>query len=200
MIMEKCIDPTENNDFIVTTEKQTIKSFPLMINTSLIEKIQELTQYYYSTNKKSSYQKKTQKLDCSKFIWENVKPNIYLIDATIFIDENRIYINYPLFKLYANQEIYDRIIDYIMESIFQIITKYINFEVHINIDGFTISAGERYKEFINMIFFKVFSSNYAVRLYKMYIYNPPSVIEYLKPIFRNITNNKNIMGKVVILN
>jgi hypothetical protein len=199
MIMEKCIDTTTNNDFITTTEKTTIKSFPLMINTALIEQIQQLTQYYYSTNQKSSYQKKIQKLDCSKFIWNNIKPNAYLIDATIFIDENRIYINYPLFKLYANQEIYDIIIHHIMESIFKIITEYTNYEVHINIDGFTISAGERYKEFINMIFSKVFGSNYAFHLYKMYIYNPPSVIEYLKPIFRNIINNKNMIGKVVIL-
>jgi hypothetical protein len=176
-----------------------IKSFPLMINNELIIRIQTLTQDYYSSNKKYAILNKNQKLDCSNFIWNNITPSNILIDSTIFIDENKIYVYYPLFKLYANPDIYDLIINYTTECILKIIEEYGIYEFHINIDGFTISAGERYSQLINMIILKLFNINFSNYLDKMYIYNPPSVIEYLRPIFRNVINNKSLMDKVVIM-
>ena len=86
-----------------------------------------------------------------------------------------------------------------MECILNNIRLYKNYYIHINIDGFTISAGERYIKFINNIFAKLFSLNYNEYLSNIYIYNSPSVINYITPIFRNIINNNNMKDKVIIL-
>lgn len=180
-------------------DNKEYKTFPLIIDNDILNTIQQLTQQYYTNNKTTSYLKKNVKIDCSKYIWKNVYPSKLLIDPTIFIDSNRLYINYPLIKLFINPDIYEQIIDYTVNHILILIEQYGSYEIHINIEGFTISAAERYSHFINMIFSKLFNKNYSAYLDKMYIYNPPSVIEYLKPIFRNIVNNKNIMDKVVIV-
>lgn len=206
MIMEDCII-NNNLNLDKSIKKKICKdeiiveniTFPVISNNLLIENIQLLTQQYYINNKKTTYLKKNQKLDCSKFIWNNINSSNLLIDSTFIINGNKIYIDYSLFKFYAHPEIYDIIINFIINRIINIINEFDNYEIHINIDGFTISAGERYIQFINMIFLKLFNLTYSKYLYKMYVYNPPLVIEYLRPIFRNIINNKNIVDKVVIL-
>lgn len=174
------------------------KSFPLMIDNILIENIKKLTNEYCTNNKKMIYLKKSKKEECSKYVWKNITPSKILIESTIFINENKIYINYPIFKLYVHNEIYDIIINYIMNCILKIKNEYNNYEIHININGFTISAAQRYYEFINNIFNILFNVKNINYLYKIYIYNPPSTIEYLKPLFINITNNNNVKDKIII--
>ena len=75
-----------------------------------------------------------------------------LLEASIFVVEGtyRIYMDYTLVKLYANPTNYIIIVGRIIGFIDHLIATYGKYEVHFNIEGFTVSAAERYVEFVRV--------------------------------------------------
>jgi hypothetical protein len=154
---------------------------------SFREKIIKLQDNYYSIHSKNSLFKKSQKIDCAKYISESFELND-LIDNTIFVipDTNRLYIDYTILKLYANLDNCEKIIDHIMNIFKYIIEYYNNYEVFLNLDSFTVSAAERYKDIIKMFFNKCLSEStqFVMLLTKFNILNIPSVMELIIKIFK----------------
>ena len=120
-----------------------------MENNSILEKVNELKNTYYSDNGKNVLFKNKQKFECANNIINSIGIDD-LIRKTIYIiqDTNNVYIDYTLFKLFATPEQYNRIVDYAISAINFSINKYGSYEVHINLDTFTVSAAERYKHII----------------------------------------------------
>jgi hypothetical protein len=183
------------------TEIVQIKTFPLAIESPILKEIQNLMEIH-TLNKVSTVKmfKNSKKLECSQFIWENINSREELVRLTIFYENNNIYINYPIFKLFIIPDIYDTIINYIINVIVEVINQNGKYNIHINIDSFTISAAERYMVFINSIFERVFRTQYVNHLEKIYIYNAPSVIEFLKNIFNGLLRGNNMLkDKIVVI-
>jgi hypothetical protein len=174
------------------------KTFPLTIESPILKEIQNLIEIH-SSNDSVKLFKNASKLECSQFIWENINSREELIRLTIFYDDNNIYINYPIFKLFAIPDIYEIIVNYIIDIIVELINKNGNYNIHINIDGFTISAAERYRGIVGIMFERVFKTQYVNYLQKIYLYNPPSVIDFLKNIFQGFTRGNNILKDKVAL-
>lgn len=168
------------------------------IESSILNKINEIKNEFYNQNSKNTFFKKTQKLDCAKEICKNI--DIYeMIAESIFVvpQTNKIYIDYPMFKLYANPDNYDIIIKHVINTCNYLITYYGNFEIYINIEKFTVSAAERYKLFIQKYCDSCLKENteLANLMTKMFILNSPSVIELVVKIIKPIVD-KNIINKV----
>ena len=177
-----------------------IKTFPLAIESPILEEIQILMEAHNAATAGTKMFKNSRKTECSQFIWENINSREDLMGLTIFYDDNNIYINYPIFKLFVIPEIYDIIMDYIIRIIVELINKNGKYNIHVNIDGFTISAAERYMGIINTVFERVFRTEYVHYLEKIYIYNAPSVIDFLKNIFQGlIRGNSVLMGKFALI-
>jgi len=165
-----------------------------------INKIKEIQDQYYSTNKKNTFFKNKQKIDCANYIC-NYIPIEYLISQTVFVapNTNEVYIDYTIFKLFANPENYKTIVKKIVDYAEDRVGLYNNFQIHMNLDSLTVSAVERYKDAIKFFVEHCISSqtDYSNKMSHMYIYNPPKcfdhIIKILKPFIETNIYNKIIL-------
>jgi hypothetical protein len=141
------------------------------------KKIEELTNQYYSDNKKNMFFKTNQKMDCAAQVTnqigidELIQKTIYLIPNT-----NSVFMDYTVFKTYATPDNYNKIVGYILSLFDYCIKNYGEYYAHVNLDSFTISAAERYKNLIECFLTNCMSSKsqYSFRLKHMFIYNTPN--------------------------
>ena len=160
----------------------------------LVTKFEEM----YGYNKLLT-SKKTKKQECSNYVWNNISSREKLIKTTIFKKNNEIYINYPIIKWFVIPEIYDSIVEYIVVLVTSILQTGGTYNIHINIEGFTISAAERYSDLISVVFMKLFNETYINPLEKMYIYNTPSVIDFLSSMFRKFMRGNTFLDEKVVM-
>jgi len=150
---------------------------------SLMKDLESFKEEYYSKNSKNTFFKKSQKADCAKKICEEYDIYELLKQTAYFIpSNNEIFFNYPMFKLFANEENYNTIIDYVFELINESIRLYDQYIIHIDLSGFTITAAERYKGLIIKFNAKCIESKeirYINYCKKWFIYNPPLVIDMI---------------------
>ena len=175
-------------------------------NTNLLDQINSFKDEYYAKNTKNIIFKKNQKIECSKEICQNFNLN-ELIEKTIFIIPNtsHLYFDYLVFKLYANEFNYQHIITYTLKLIDYCVNRYGNYSVHIDLNTFTVSAGERYYKFVelyvNCCLLGLQSRPYLIseKLQYLYLYNPPSVMDMLHKMFKSkieyIKEKINIVSK-----
>ena len=164
------------------------------------KRIEELTNQYYSDNKKNVFFKSSQKMDCAAQVTnqigidELIKKTIYLIPNT-----NCVFMDYTLFKTYATPENYDKIVGYILALFDYCINNYGHYYTHVNLDSFTISAAERYKNIIECFLKNCMpsESEYSNKLINMYIYNTPNtfnnISKLLMPFVDPIVKQKIVM-------
>lgn len=163
---------------------------------SFIDKIENLKEDYYSCNRKKFFNR-SQKNHCSAEIckqvelWELIENTVYIIP-----DTNCVYLDYTIFKIYANPENFDVIVDYILSLFTCCIEKYNCFEMHINLKTFTITAVERYKKIIDNFIKKCIhkTTPFTEKTAKLCIYNTPSMVDtitkMLKPFVEPGMKNK----------
>jgi len=170
----------------------------------LEEKIKDLQQLYYSNNSKNIFFKNKQKLDCATLVCDNI-PMETLLSNTIYVidDSNQVFLDYTIFKLYANPHNYETITNAIVALLQSHIDKFDSFQLHINLHSFTVSALERYKSMIQQFCDKCLSSNtrYSRKMDKTFIYNPPksfdSIVKGLKPFIDPFIYDKLVLTDTV---
>lgn len=149
------------------------------MDNSLLSKIELLKDEYYDKNGKNIIFKKNQKTDCAKQISNNIDLDL-LIKNTMFNipNTNKIYFSYEMFKLYANNDNYEIIKQKLLELIQSCIQNFSNFELHMNINSFTVSACERHKRFVISITQQCLQEkkNYSYLLTKFYVYYTPNTV------------------------
>lgn len=159
-----------------------------MSSDSLVDLMKKYKEDYYQTQGKKSFFKKTQKMDCAKEISQSFQLSD-MIQRTIYVipNTNKIVFNYPVFKLFANPDNYETIIQSVIDTYDRILSIYQVFEIHIILDSFTISAAERYRGVIKIFCDKCMSSNmkYSQRMTAMYIYYTPSMIESISTLLKS---------------
>jgi hypothetical protein len=171
------------------------KVFQMMVSNDVIIQINTIIQNYYSFNNKAKFIKNDQKLDCAKYVYKYISNDV-LLSNTFYTNGNNIYVNYVIFKLFVHPEIFDQTFDYLLSLIVDAVSNYGDFKLHFNLKGFTISSADRYKTFIT----KLLNLDFINVLNKIYIYNSPSVVDFLKNIFKNLINYDSFKDKVVIVN
>jgi hypothetical protein len=167
---------------------------------SVIDKVKDVQTNFYSNTKKNIFFKNKQKFDCASTVCENI-PITTLMSNTIYIipDTHNVFVDYTIFKLFANPDNFATIVDNIIDNFSMCIDAHSFLQLHINLDSFTVSALERYKELIKLFCNKCLSSStrYSSKIEKVYIYNPPktfdSIVTTLKPFI-----DPNVYGKIVI--
>jgi len=142
---------------------------------------------FYTAETKNTFFKNGQKAQCAEQITSQI--NIYdLLKYTVYIipNTNHVYLDYPLFKQYANANNYEEVVNYVIAVLAQCIQIYGQYEMHVDLKGFTITAAERYKSGIQLFCSKCCGqteTQFATPLKNMYIYNTPSVIETITRLF-----------------
>lgn len=169
----------------------------LIINSANMEKsvsLEEIKKFKndFINDSKTVFNKKKIKIDASKCVCENYDL-IHLLDKTVYIitDEingkltNKIWIDYLVFKLYANPENYEKIIIHILRIFDVFVEQNCLFEIHLNLKSFTVSSAERYKLFIETFAKECLKTQtkYSCKISKIVIMNTPSVIDFISKIF-----------------
>lgn len=153
----------------------------------LFEKMNEYKKGYYEKNSKNLFFKNSQKQNCAEHIASQMDLPM-LLSKTCYIIPNtsNIYFDYTLFKLYANESIYDAIVIHTYNTISECISKYKCYSSHLNVKGLTMTAIERYKVVIEKYnqYCNHLNVNTNVFLEKWCIYNSPSCINMAIPIIR----------------
>ena len=172
-----------------------------MTDNSFLENIQRLQDQYYQKEHKNTFFKKQQKSNCAQEIATQI--NITeLLHRTAFVipNTNRFWLDYLVFKTYANANNYIDIVTYVMSLIISTVTKYGSFEIHINLQTFSISAADRYKDGVYLFFEECIRLNttFDQTMTNMYIYHTPSMMDSIFTFFSPVAS-KEIKSKIIMI-
>jgi hypothetical protein len=151
-----------------------------MNNTNLKNELQKLQNEFYTNSNKNIFFKNKQKLNCANTI--SLQCDLATLCSNTFViipNSNKIFMDYTVFKLYANPSNYNDIITYLFQLIQYCVHTFGNYEVHVNLDTFSVSSCHRYKDVIKMYCELCLSNSteFNVKLTKIYLYNIPNVFE-----------------------
>lgn len=146
---------------------------------------------YYTENGKNSFFKNKQKIECAKKICSKYSLK-ELISNTIFQikNTNKVFIDYTIFKLYINPDNYEIFIHSVFDLFSEVLTSYKTYEVHINLDTFTATSADRYKNIIKLYNEESdkYGTHFINNLSFMKLYNLPSLLEMMSSIMKPIIN------------
>lgn len=166
----------------------------------ILNKINGAKEQFYSGNQKNSFFKKQQKFDCATSIMSNL--NVTEVLSNVFVVKDDIIIfNYPVFKTIAHPDLYIQISEYLFSISTNLIDTYGTYKLYIICTGITVSAIERYKDFVSVISKKGLENGKGLlsKMVSIQIYNPPSFVDYgLKVIIPLVDNN--LWNKISIIN
>lgn len=164
----------------------------------ILRKINGAKQDFYQSNQKNMLFKNKQKFDCAASIMSNINEeevfkNIYQIENNVLI------LNYPLFKLIANPSNYEKMANYIFKCSDEILSKHPSFDVRAVATGLTVSAVERYKDFVKLVSSIGLKNNkgFLKKLDKIYIIDQPSFVDYVLKVVVPIIDN-NLWNKFIL--
>jgi hypothetical protein len=158
-------------------------------------KLNNINAAFYATNPKKTFFKDSQKIECAEYVTQKLDAET-LIKNTVYVLPNtsKVFFNYSLFKRYANPGVYTSIIKYILQLIDSCIKRYNSFEMHVDLNTFSVSAAHRYKGAIEMFCSECLSSGSNAAIYehltRFYIYNIPSMIDHISVILNPFINEQ----------
>lgn len=147
-----------------------------MQDNNIMETIHNLQNQYYNINNKNSFFKKKQKYECADLVTNQIGIDTMLTKCIFIFDNYKIFIDYTIFKTFANPNNYHDLTLFLARTINDTIYKHKTFEIHINLDTLTISAVERYSAIITSFAEHGQNNNYDKYLTKLELYNTPCFI------------------------
>ena len=174
-------------------------------STVILQQIKD--DFYASTPKRVFFGKTSQKMECAHNIAARFSLQ-ELLRATVFPipHTNKLYFDYTLFKMYATPDHYEPIVVYMTNEINALIDVHAHFELHVNLQTFSVSAAERYREAIQMFGSLTHTSagGECMRscLHKLYIYHTPCVMHSIAHVLAGVLSrffNDDIRHKVVMV-
>ncbi len=165
-----------------------------------MNELEQFKSTYYSDNKKCAVFKTAQKHDlatkiCSQFGQDELfAKSVYQIR-----DTNKVYINYPIFKLFVNPSNYQAFVLFCQSTFNHCIREHGSFECHINLLSLTISAVERHQRVVELFCTDPSERGgveYTQFLIKICIYNTPSVIDNIVNLLKKLLD-PDIMKRLV---
>jgi hypothetical protein len=171
-----------------------------MSDNSFIDKMNSLKDKYYADHKKNIIFKNAQKLECAKAISSEIDIET-ILQKTVFIipNTNKVYLDYTVFKLFANPSNYQVIVDHIFQCFEVAIRQYGDYEAHTNLKSFTVSSIKRYEEIFNLFYQKSYAAqiSFSKIIAKLCLYNTPFVIEGTAGMLKSIID-ADALSKTVI--
>lgn len=168
---------------------------------SIKELVKEKQDEYYIAHSKSFLFKNKQKNHCADEMTQHFKISD-LIRTTIYQipETNIVFFDYPLFKTYATPSIYETIIQTILELFTGIINSHGSYQIHANMDTFSMSASHRYGDIIRDFCNKCLTSEtrFADYMEKFCIYNTPAVMKNISKLFNPLIN-ENVKKRIELI-
>jgi CRAL/TRIO domain len=145
--------------------------------------IERLQNEFYAKQPKNRIFKSAQKLECASVVANSMNLE-EMAKRTFFIipNTNKVFMDYTLFKLYGNPDIYIYLVDYLLYLFNIVVPEYDCFEVHINIEGITVSSCQRHKMGIQQFLNRCLNhdTEYSAKCTKLVLYNIPNVFDTVR--------------------
>lgn len=163
--------------------------------------IVKLKTNYCSINKRPLFFKNSFNKNMAKVVCEEIGLET-LLKKTIFVVQNTkiIYLDYTVFKQYCSLENYSAVVEFIVQTVNECIRSFGNFEIHINLDTFSISSCHKYKDVINLFCGRCIQNNssFCDKLVNMYIYNTPIMMNQISILLKPFIDST-IVSKIIFI-
>lgn len=159
-------------------------------NIDIMTTIKGLQNKYYNIHNKNNFFKKSQKYECASLVTDHVGIDTLLNKCIFVFDNNKIFIDYFIFKTFANPDNFFDISQFLARTINECIYKSKQFEIHINLNSLSISAVERYRLIISEFAEHGQNNNYDKYLTKLELYNTPYFINATSNILSSFISPK----------
>lgn len=145
------------------------------MNNNILDKLQSL--------------KKTNKQNFKAIILNEFELN-FLLEQSFLLQNNVILVKYAIIKNYANEQTFDSIINHLINKVRTVIMTYDCFEVHINLDNYSITSHERIKNIYPKLFKACENDNilFSEKLICLNVYNCPIILRTLNSFFAPFIN------------
>jgi len=142
------------------------------------ENIRDLQEEYYQTHSKNSIFKAKQKQECASMIVQNIDIQT-LFGHTLYINTSKsvIFFEYPIFKTFVYPANFNLFLQYIDNVTTPWINQCETYELHLNMQGLTISGFERFRGMIDVLFQQLPPVHHKMKY--IYIYYTPSVVDII---------------------
>jgi hypothetical protein len=142
------------------------------------DNIHQLQEKYYQTNSKNSLFKSKQKKECASMIVKNIDIQT-LFKHTLYINTSKsvILFEYPIFKTFICPDNFNLFLNYIDTVTTPWINQCETYELHLNMQGLTISGFERFRGLIDSLFQHLPPVSHKMK--HIYIYYTPSVVDII---------------------
>jgi hypothetical protein len=172
------------------------------VESEIPNKIKQIKESFYANSSMASgLFKNTNKLNCAKMVSDNIDIHL-LIQQTVYVipSTNKVFFDYTLFKTYANESVYDTIIKYSINLFQECIEKHNTFEMHMDLNTFSISAAQRYKPAILFFCNECLTNQTFImsRLTVFRVYNTPSMIDSISKMVKPFVSDQ-IRNKVELI-
>lgn len=168
----------ESDDENYDLEKNTGVNFDS--TNGLLHQLEAAKNDFFSKQKKNIFFKSKQKSEYADNVCANFDLNDLLCHTMYVIpNTNKVYLNYVLFKQYANENNRERIVSFFVDLLRKTILEHTMIEFHLNMNTLSISATERYRKIVEMFaqccLRDVTSFSKSISI--IYIYYTPHMIE-----------------------
>ena len=143
------------------------------------ERISSIQSQYYNNYNKKCFLKNNQKLDCASYLCQHIDIN-ELIEHTVYyipFTNNLVY-DYTIFKHYANPEMYTYFNNHFINLFQYGIDTFETVNLYIQIETFTISAFDRYRNAILQLI-DMIPYGWILKCDSITLFNCPSMIEHI---------------------
>jgi len=147
------------------------------------ENIRDLQEEYYQTHSKNRFFKSKQKQECASMITQQMDIQT-LFRHTLYIipDQSSIYFDYTMFKTFVCPENFNLFLQYIDTVTTPWINACESYELHLNVQGLTISGFERFSGLMESLFQHLPPVSHKMKV--IYIYYTPAVVDTILRVMR----------------
>lgn len=171
--------------------------------------------YYEANRKKSFFGKNAQKFDCAAQLLQSCSLEDLLRCAvrplrggdagaslTVAMDgkADAVVLDYPLLKSFAHPGNFEAIARRGLELLEEMLSRHGTYTAHINLQGFTASAMDRYRPLVEAFFSLMdpTDTRFARQLRGLYVYFPPSFFETLYTMVKRFISSP-VEGATVVI-
>jgi hypothetical protein len=132
-------------------------------------------------------------------IMEKIKQKQFdeILNGIGHIKDNSIIIEFKFFKYFSMPVTHNLITSHIDQLITDLVSKYDNFDVHVNLQSFTMTDADKHKNYVKSVN-GYFSEKYPDKLNTCYVYNASFVFETIFKIIGGFMD-KDTLKKLVLV-
>lgn len=147
---------------------------------NILNRIEAAKKEYYDEKPKNLLFKKQQKFDCAESVTKNIELTT-ILPIIFSVEGDTISLNYNVLKVVLCPSAYLPLANYLFSITEQIIGTYSKYNLKLDLAGLTMSAIERYREFVVVVSSEGMRNGKGLlrHLNLIHIHNPPSFVEYL---------------------